>query len=67
MVSASMCTHLFSRATLERLLLYISPDLSGPGNVIPIMISDSINHQLLKTFVAVTINSLTLNRSGEIR
>ena len=55
-------TNLFSSATLERLLFYISLDLSGPGNVVvPIMIGDNINHQLLKTFIAdVTINPLTL-------
>ena len=33
-------TNLFSSATLERLLLYISQDLSGHGNIVePIMIT----------------------------
>ena len=54
-------TNLFSCVILEGLLPYISLDLTGPGNVVvPIMISDNINHQLLKTFVAVTVNLLTL-------
>ena len=54
-------TNLFSSTILERLLLYISLDLPGPGNVVvPIMISDDINHQLLKMFVAITINPFTL-------
>ena len=54
-------TNLFSSAILERLLLYVLLDLSGPDNVVvPIMISDNISHQLLKMFVAITINLLTL-------
>ena len=49
-------TNLFSSTTLERLLPDISLDFSEPGNVVvAIMISDNINHQLLKTFVAFTI------------
>ena len=60
-------TNLFISTTLDRLLLYISLDLSGPGNVVvPIMISDNINHQLLKMFVAVTKKS-THSKSGENR
>ena len=54
---------LSSSATLDRWLLYISLDSSGPGDVVVfIVISDNINQQLLKTKYK---SAHTLNWSGD--